>query len=191
MACLPQERKRRPRPSFPFCTSLICTSSVALHQSAPRRYGYCYLSGFPSPCFPVSSGASGVLPGGVPVQVHAPHCRESPSRSERQGDCEFCCIGYCLFCCGTCNPPCGKLACGGCHIAGFRKGISSSCWAKPPRSSQAWWSRMVRAYQAARNGGWPPCRWGSPPPRQRAMASRVGKSAAWSLASRWRAQWAA
>lgn len=95
------------------------------------------------------------------------------------------------MCCGkTCNPRCGMLACGACHMTGVRKGASSSCCAKPPRSSQAWWSRMVRAYQAARSGGWPPCRWGRPPPRQRAMASRVGKSAAWSLASRWRAQYA-
>lgn len=185
MARLPQERKRRPWPSFSFLhfTNLhfiglyLIGTATALFQFFRR------------PVFRSHRGASGVLPGGVPVQVQVPHCRESPSRSERQGDCEFCCVGYWLCCCGTCKPPCDKFACGGCHIAGFRKGASCSCWAKPPRSSQAWWSRTVRAYQAARNGGWPPWRWGRPPPRQRAMASRVGKSAAWSLASRWRAQW--
>ena len=125
------------------CTSSGCTSSVRL----------LLFQFFRRPVFRSHRSASGVLPEGVPVQVHVPHCRESPSRSERQGVCEFCCVGYWLFCCETCNPPCDKLACGGCHIAGFRKGISSSCWAKPPRSSQAWWSRTVLAYQAARSGG--------------------------------------
>lgn len=185
MARLPQERKRRPWPSFPFLhfTNLHFIG-LYLIGTATALFQF-----FRGPVFRSHRGASGVLPGDVPVQVQVPHCRESPSRSERQGDCEFCCVGYWLCCCGTCKPPCDKFACGGCHIAGFRKGVSCSCWAKPPRSSQAWWSRTVRAYQAARNGGWPPWRWGRPPPRQRAIASRVGKSAAWSLASRWRAQW--
>ena len=45
MACLPQERKRRPWPSFPFIP----------HRFVPHRYGYCAPPVFPSPCFPVSS----------------------------------------------------------------------------------------------------------------------------------------
>ena len=54
MACLPQERKRRPWPSFPFIPHL--PHRYVPHRFAPHRYGCCSLPVFPSSCFPVSSG---------------------------------------------------------------------------------------------------------------------------------------
>lgn len=55
MARLPQERKRRPRPSFPFVLHRDVLHWDVLHRDVPRRYGCCSLPVFPSPCFPVSS----------------------------------------------------------------------------------------------------------------------------------------
>ncbi len=55
MACLPQERKRRPRPSFPFVLHWDVLHRDVLHRDVPHRYGCCSLPVFPSPCFPVSS----------------------------------------------------------------------------------------------------------------------------------------